>query len=93
MDCATRATQDDWSDLFMNPFIEYYNERYLAFSVAEQCQVLVPSESEIFNDQATQNLPMGSSKQGCVSLLNQGTSCWIREHYGPHHHPLIMSWW
>ena len=52
MGCATRATQDDWSDLFMNPFIEYYNERYLAFSVAEQCQVLVPSESEIFNDQA-----------------------------------------
>ena len=44
--------------------------RDLSFSVAEHCQVLVPSESKIFNDQAMQKPPNGEF-QAVVCVITE----------------------
>ena len=91
MDCATRATQDDRSDLLMNAFIEHCNERYLSFSVAEQGQVHDPSESEILMTR-----PHRVSRWGVPSSGVYHDGIWALHvesaNIMAHHHPLIRSW-
>ena len=44
---STEAARNGWSYLSMNPSIVCYSERYLYFSVVQQFQEFVPSESEV----------------------------------------------